>query len=537
MIYANQNAAFSKDKNQFFQKFSPATDMEQVVRDVDGHAGKVGYNFLLKNIKALEDEFTQMFAILQRQRDENKEAFWLYCYYCATLLETFYQSYSKLDKAKDYRDLKQKIKNHLLKIEEQNSAAEQSFIELLKASFAEGFRNLVTAPFHLSRIRDYVGFANLCRVYWVFCRLVLTSAFNLAAALHFIEMIDAILGTHTDVDQIISIINAPNEVLNYLSVGFFLTNLLIDGFFLIRHTFFPTDAEKSDNTTRWDRFLFELKKRHCGYANNTCWPIINFLTNFSRISHIPTPLTGVITAVFLSFDICLALYKRYLAKQDYMTKKAQYTQEKEGHVKNLAENSSLTTEQISMIQAHITMLDEQLKELEIDWRTKESTFNFSAAAAALFMFGFTASLLFTPPGMVLASFFVCVFAAAMYYSTDAYSKYQNKSLYLEQAQLTGDNYSVALKEYEAARNDFIYTLVKSAVMPTFFIATFAICWPAAIALTVLYVGYELWHASSQHKSTKEVEALAAKVPEVVLDIQGTEEEAYEELPRERCCFA
>lgn len=66
----------------------------------------------------LEDEFKQTFAVLKKQKDANKEVFWLYCYYCATLLESFYQSYSKKDKEKEYHKLKQEIKYRLLGVEE-----------------------------------------------------------------------------------------------------------------------------------------------------------------------------------------------------------------------------------------------------------------------------------------------------------------------------------------------------------------------------------------------------------------------------------
>lgn len=120
----------------------------------------------------------------------------------------------------------------------------------------------------------------------------------------------------------------------------------------------------------------------------------------------------------------------------------------------------------------------------------------------------------------------------MYLSSDAFSKYQEKSLRLEQAK-DGD-YAVALKEYEAARNDFIFTMVKNTVMPTLLIATYAICWPAAIALTVLYVGYEIYHAYDQHNGKKEAARLALEGPK--------EEDVYEkdrllhEEDVDNCCF-
>lgn len=201
----------------------------------------------------------------------------------------------------------------------------------------------------------------------------------------------------------------------------------------------------------------------------------------------------------------MTLYKCQLAKQDYLVKKAQYEQEIEEYNKRLMQLKDAT--EIKNAAAHIAMLQAQLKELEIDWRTKQGTFYFVASAAALLMLGFTASLLFTPPGMIVASFFVCTLATAMYLSAGAYSTFQEKSLRLEQAQLSGKDLDMAFQEYQAARNDFIFTMVKNTVMPALLITTFAICWPAAIALTAMYLGYEIYHAYDQHKSKKKQRSL------------------------------
>lgn len=509
VVYSKQNMAFKSDKNQFFLQL-PKTDMViNKIEKVENRANHIGYTFLLQNQKTLEAEFAHTFAVLQKQKDKNNEAFWLYCYYCATLLENFYKAYSQQSKETEYKNLRLKIKNRLLNIKE-NVASEEAFIESLKESYLKGFRNLMSSPFHISQIRDYVAFSNLCRVYWVFCRLTLTTGLTLAKDLQLIDKLDAVLGTHTDVDKIISVIQAPNGVLNYLSVGFFLMRFMIDAGLLIRHTFFPTDEEKKDKTTALERFKYELYKRHCNFANDLVWATVNFLTNFNHITHIPGPVAGAITAVFLGFDVCMTLYKCQLAKQEYLIKKAQYEQEIEEYNKRLMQLKDVA--EIKNAAAHIAMLQAQLKELEIDWRTKQGTFYFVAAAAALLMLGFTASLLFTPPGIIVASFFVCTLATAMYLSAGAYSNFQEKSLRLEQAQLAGKDLEVAFKEYQAARNDFIFTMVKNTVMPALLITTFAICWPAAIALTAMYIGYEIYHAYDQHKSKKEATQLALAAP-------------------------
>lgn len=598
MVYSSKNAEFRKDKHQFFSKISSGGKPDTNIKYIEQRVETIGYTFLLENKQLLETEFTEMFTVLQKQDAENKQIFWLYCYYCASLLEAFHRAYSQPGKEAEYAKIKQQIKdrlNHKTKKKE----PEASFIESLYNSFLGGFRNLVSSPYHVSQIRDYVAYANLCRIYWAFCRMTLTQGLTLAKDLQLIDKLDVLLGTHTDVNKIISVFQAPIGVINYFSVGFFLIRFMIDGGLLLKHTFFPTELEKGMNskiskldhlpgasridgyrnsyiviqedknsdmelyyipregkpikltlkdqeqfqeallrkldkmdsapltsdevqalitaqtdhvpeqTTAYDRFKHELYKRHCNFANDLVWATVNCLTNFNYLFNISGPVAGYLTAVFLTFDVCMALYKCNLAKEEYLTKKSQYLLELEDY--NNPEQFKKMSSRQRLI--HIDMLNKQLIELEINWKTKEATFYFVAAAAALLMLGFTAAILLSPPFVVLASFFVCTVAVAMYLSAGAYSQYKEKSLYLEQAELTGKNLSVAYKEYETARNDFIFTMVKNTIVPMVLITTFAICWPAALVLTAMYIGYELYHAHNQHSEHSAARQLALAAPD------------------------
>ncbi|CAM2733180.1 hypothetical protein [Legionella worsleiensis] len=595
MVYSSQNAAFRRDKHLFFAAFSSSDQLITKIDAVAHHADTVGYTFLLKNKQLLETEFSEMFRILQKQRNKNNEIFWLYCYYCACLLEAFHSAYSQPDQMEEYAQIKILIKDRLHN-KTKPKESDAPFIDSLMNSFLGGFHRLVNSPFHVAQIRDYVGYANLCRIYWAFCRLTLTQGLTLAKDMHLIDKLDVILGTHTDVDKIISVFKAPIGVINYFSVGFFIIRLMIDGGMLIKHTFFPSELEEGEKkgcdvsllnnlpgaasidayrnsyilvreydnaeavlyyipktgkplllehldqeqlktdllhqleynqtilltadeihtfitqqtnhvpevTTPFERFKHELYKRHCNFANDVVWATVNCLSNFNHLFNISAPVAGYLTAVFLSFDVCLALYRCKLAEQEYSTKKSQYLLEIADY-NNPALFKNLSAEQR---QLHIEMLHQQLIELELSWKTKEATFHFVATAAAVLMSGFSVAILASSSVLVLASFFVCTVAVAMYLSTNAYSNYKEKKLYLEQAQLTDNQLAVAYKEFETARNDFIFTMVKNTVMPTVLITTFAICWPAAIVLTAMYLSYELYHAYDQQRQTKAAQQLS-----------------------------
>lgn len=507
MVYSGQNKAFSEDKQTFFSKVSSKSKSGQILNtcDIDQQVQETDYSFILKNHQAIEREFNDLFAVLKKQKDNDKEAFWMYCYYCASLLEAFSKAYSQQAKEKEYQAIKDEIKARL-NGDYQLAASEETFIKHLQDKFSTSLKNFIKTPFHLADVRDNVAFINVCRIYWLFCRLTLTQGLMVARDSKLIEQLDALLGTHTDVDKIISVFKAPIGVINYLSVGLFVARIFIDGGLLIKHTFFPSDLEKSEKTSAYDRFKHEIYKRHCNFANDFVWATVNFITNFPQITMISPTAAGIVTAVFLGFDVCMFLYKLSLAKNEYLIKKSQYLQEiKDLHAQDIDDGQKYE---------HIAVLQQQLIELEINWKTKESNFYFLATGAALLMIGFSASLIIASPLVIVGCFFMCQIGVAMYLSSGAYTQYKEKSLYLEQAQLTGTDLALVQKQYEIARNDFIFTMIKNTVIPSIMIATFAICWPAALVLTALYVGYELFHAYNQHadgQAAKQIELAAEDI--------------------------
>lgn len=494
MAHPIQKGDFLNDKIQFFSEYSQQSPLATKLGHIKNRNERNGYRYILANHQNLETEFAHLFKALQQQKDENLEVFWLYCYYCASMLESFHKAYSQSEKAADFKRIRDQIKERLEKINKKETHKDEVFINHLKIKFQENIKSLANAPFHIAKIRDYVVYANLCRVYWTFCRLTMVSGLN--ASRELIRQLDILLGTQTNVDQIIATIQAPTGVLYYFSVGLFLARFVVDAAMLVKHTFFPSKAdlasESEEKTTRMERFKHELYKRHCNFANDLVWATVNFLSNFNRVVGISDPTAGFLTAAFLVFDVCLLIYKRELGKAEYLDKKAQYELEK----KYYGEDKSISDAQ-RLLQLQI--IDRQLKELEINWKTKEASIYFNIGAAGMLAAGFAAYLVVSNPVLIVGCFFLGTIGVAMYLTGDTYSTFKNKSLYLEQAQLTDDNVKLALKEYETARNDFIFTMIKNAVIPTVLITTFAICWPAALVLTAMYVGYEFYHAYHQHQ--------------------------------------
>lgn len=489
MPYSAQYKSFIKDKRGFFSTV-------KTINEAHKKAAEKEFRFLSNNRMLIEQEFNQLFTVLKKE-GKNRKEFWLYCYYCCTMLESYYLSYENNAKVEEYEKYRREIQR-FIEGKEQKKKEKEAFLTMLGKKIASDLDDLVNTPDHVSKMRAKVGFLNVCRIYWTFCRLTLTSAFELSKDTQILEKLNKILGKQIDIDKIIKTLEAPNAVFRALSVGFFVARFIMNAGMVLKHTFFPTENEK--DLSNWERFSDEIAKRYPDFLNDTVWAVVNGLTNYAAYFHIAAPVAGWITAGFLVFDVGLLLWRRHLAEQEYLTKKSQYLNELHYYQRELAK--CLDLEKRALLEEQCKVVHEQMTELEIIWKTKSQTYLFNATAALLLATGFAASMLFTPAILVVGAYAVCTLGVAMYLSDGAFSQYREKALRLEQAEIENKNVNAALAEYQAVRNEFIFTMVKNAVIPGLLIATFAICWQAALVLTAVYLAYELYRAYDKHQQNQ-----------------------------------
>ncbi|AHE68473.1 hypothetical protein [Legionella oakridgensis] len=462
MAKTAQYQPFVMDKQSFF---SSSVDSINKVRT---RVSQKEYEFLSKNQLLIEQEFNQLFASLKKN-PKHREAFWLYCYYCSLMLQSYYQGYGKFDQAEKYHKLSEEIAYFY----EQGVFPDAPTVQSWQNQFSKDLGELASTLKHASKIRSWVSFTNITRLQIVFSRLTLKQSLAIIQGSSFLEKLDEILGRHTDIDGMLSTLDKPAAVLNVLSVGVFAARFVINIGLILKHTFVPSEAEKSLSLK--ERFAKELGKRHCDLLNDMVWATVNGLTNYAKYFNISAPVANWVTAGFLLFDVSLLVYRRWLAEQEYLLKKEQYLQEKAQHADD---------------DKRCQLLDEQLAELEIHWQASNASYWFNISAAILLMTGFSAYLLLASPVAAPACFFACVLAVAMYLSADMYGKYHEKSMLLQRAEQTGGDVSLAAREMQEARSAFMVSMVKNTMMPLLIMATFAVSWPAAIVLTVLFIGYE-----------------------------------------------
>jgi hypothetical protein len=482
MTYSAQYRDFSADKQHFFSDALTA-------RSAKVRANGKDYVFLANNHLLIEQEFNQLFASLKKQSKNNQE-FWLYCIYCCDLLRSYYTAYNKQDKAEYYRSQLEK-----LKARSKSGGFLDNDVRSLKQKIAADLGVLASTPVHIAKIRDWVAFANIYRLHFTFCRLTVRQSLLLASELKWLEKLDQMLGTHMDVNGMVSRLNAPAALFNLLSVGLFAARLIINAGLLLKHTFLPATEQECLLGVK-KRFYQEVYARHCVMINDAVWGATNLLTNYRMLFNISAPFAAWLTAGLLVFDVSWLFYGRRLAKAEYRVKEAQYRHEKNNY-ELLMQAASIGMDDMKKYQKHCQMLDKQLDELRLNEETANAKFLFNILAAVLLTTGFTTSLLLATPVAVIVSYFVIVVGVAMYFSAGTYGAYKEKSLILQQHKLNSENTDIAQHDKHVTRNALIITMAKNIIIPMLIVTALAVCWEAALLITALYIGYECLHGYFQ----------------------------------------
>ncbi|KTD07713.1 hypothetical protein [Legionella jamestowniensis] len=492
-LFSRKNEASTAINSSSIEQPLPLTSQE-TLQLAEKEAKNHNYGFLATNRLLIEQEFDNLFTTLT-QRGLYSDELRFYCYYCCILLKQYYVIYEQESKVKEYEKLlaqlnilclQGKLPPAVIKVE--------SFFQALGKKIAADLRDLLETPRKLSKLRDRVAISNLNRIYWFFCRTTIKDTLLLARELKWLEKLGALLGKEINVDSVINLLETPNGILRFFSVGFFAVRFIMNAGMVLKHVLAPTPQEKQLDWKK--RFTNEIYKRHATFLNDIVWGTVNCLTNYNEVFGISAPVAGWVVAGFMFFDVCLILWRRQLEEKEYLTKRSQYLTELEWLTNKLT--TGLSLEEREKFDKHYIATKEQLAQLELTWKAIDATYWFNATAAFLLMAGFSASMLFTPAVTVLGCYMLCTLAVAMYLSDGAYKTYKEKSLLLEHAQLVNQGEKAAFKAYQTARNDFVFTLAKNTIMPTLLIATFAVCWQAALVLAVAYAGFEIFRAYSKH---------------------------------------
>jgi len=463
---------FNIDRQDFF-----ANDIKTInVKLAQKCAAQKEYKFLQSNLSLIEEEFNQLFTTLKENGKDRKE-FWVYCFYCSLMMKNYYLAYGNNIAVEKYNKLSDELKD----ICEGKALPknEDDFLKALNKKILDDLKELASTPFHTTKIRNWLGYVNLNRINYAFCRSTVKQFLLFANEIKWIETLSKMSGSQINIDGMVATINSVSPIFNILSVGLFAMRLMINTGIMLKHTLMQS------NTDMKTRFFHELDKRHIVMLNDIAWGTVNFVTNFPGISQISAAAANWLTLGFLIFDFSIVMYQRCRIEKEYLLKKSQLT----------AEINRYRQESKSDLDSkHIDVLKEELALTEGNFQKANASLMFSAAASTILTTSFTASFILATPATTLICLFCCTVAVAMYLTSDAYGNYREKALHLMQEDSKGENRKdKAQALFNTARNDFYFNMGKNIVMPFFIVSAFATSWPAALALTLAYVGYEYVH--------------------------------------------
>lgn len=469
---------FLIDKRDFFStnELSKKTVKERAINK--------DYYFVDGNLSSIEQELDLLFTTLKDKKNYS-EKFWLYCFYCCQMLQTYYQAYEKKEKVKVYQNLIEELDELYFKKDNPDKPKQTRFFERLESKLKADITSLVSTPVRSSKIKDWAGFTNIIRMQVIFAKLTVQQSLVVAKEAHLLERL---FGKKVmNIDRCLNILSTTTATMNVLSVGVFATRFIMNAGTLLKHTFIPPTNESGLSLREkfylaQERFIHELKLRHTQMINDMAWGTVNLFTNYANLFHIPGAVASWTMSAFLVFDLSMQAYQRWLAEQKYLTKKAQIEEELQ---------SNPTDEQKEILES-------ELKHLDINWTATNAKCWLNITAAMLLLGGFSASLMFALPAAVPACYLVCSFAISVYISADLYGDYRKKQLLLEHHQTQGKDIDADKKAVIQAGKDLAISLVKNTAIPMIIMGTFAVCWQAALVLTALYIGYEVGKGYLNH---------------------------------------
>lgn len=456
-------ASVLQDKYTFFSNLPD--DNQRSLAYARAQIENLPYADIEKYIPSIELSFKNLFETLQKN-EHNRDKFWLYSYYCCSLLQSYYTTYGKKESAEKYSKLSQQISERFQPAlqSQRDKNGEEGFIFRLVKQLSADLSGLVSAPFHSVNIKNWMGLVNITRMQLIFSRLFLMQA---SVALNEVVLIEKLLGGYSDLDKLLASLNQPVGVFNALSVGAFAVRFAMDVGEVLKNTLsYPEQTSLS----LAERFKNEMNERHCEMLNDLVWGIVNGVSNYAPYFNINQMVANWGMTAFILFDLSLQVYAHQQAEQTYF-------EQMDGYVAELAAHPE-----------YRNILNEQIDVLELNWKITQAKFGYNITGSILLGSGLSAALLLSAPAAVSAGFLVSTVAVAMFLSADQYGAYQGKKDFL------ADKSDISLQEEEEisqAQSELFNAMAKNTISPIVFMGVSAVSWPAALLLSALYAGYGL----------------------------------------------
>ena len=442
-----------------------------------------GVSFLIHNRISLQHEFNDLLRIYNKRELDPKTEQWFF--EVCLMLEKYHEKNEIM--SRPYKIQALTIKKEQLKRQQHQGKLEivhqkkslsilSQEIKELDAKSKNCSNNLT-----LAAAREQVGFGNMWRLNSRFAMITVGASLQN----NYLMQLLAFLGQQ-QVDT--TILVAPINTYNALSVGFFGLRFLINVIDIVQNLVNASTEEKQLSLLY--RLYVELDKHEYQLGNDIVWGVINFFTNFPRYLHISAPVTNYVMGAFLVFD--MVWMGRLLYKES-----ARFAVQREDNawlVQKLMNESDP-----SIYKGVITDIDSQTKEL--GYRQENLTWNllFYVGAGLLLLSGFSAAILLSPPAFVPLCFLVCNIGIAMYFSGELAGAVMEKRKILNDTikdKKTEKEIKGAQGIFDTALQNLGASMLEFTFVPLIILGVFTVSWPAAVALTALYLADKIGNVKS-----------------------------------------
>ncbi len=351
--------------------------------------------------------------------------------------------------------------------------------------------DLLSTPFHLSKLRGWLGFANAYRIAFTFSRLTDQAFFLIVDKWSYFLRNNLYLPFN--LDEMNRNINGPTATFRALSVGLFVARFLVNLCLVIQHTLFPTADEV--NIPASARFYQAIKEHYPQLLNDLVWTITNALTNYAAFFKISSHTASGLLIAGLTFDFALLTYRLWDAEKEHKTKCLQYTREKQTiqqQLKQLLKNQKIDKNHLTALQQQLACIEAKMEEQQLKMRVLQANFYANLLAATLIVSSCTLSFLVASPAAIAACYLLIVVGTALYISADQYSEYKEKTFRQERLELKGDRKQLnqAKQDTALAWKNFVTAMLKNTFIPLLIMGTLAFSWHAALVLLVLFIAHE-----------------------------------------------
>lgn len=426
---------------------------------------------LMNYFSCIEEEFSILFHML---KDKSfRSASWIfYTYYCGLLLEEFYCRY-------DHPLKKQKIDKQLELIK-QSLLDQQPILFLNEYSLTDYF----SFVFHISQLRQSLSFLNGLRLHLFFCQL---------AVFQFLSFIKSIKYLNENYLYFLEYINPKIIVqslplLNLLGLILTAINLSIDVIMIIKHSFFMQN--QVEDIKLQESFFYELEKRAYSLINDVMWGGATVLMEYLPL------YSNYIVFLCLLVDSILLFHQEQKSKHAYLLKKNQFLKEWIFLSDESKEDQDFDDIHINreflVREAYLDPLKIQLDLLESKWERSKGKFFIRKIALLMFLSSITAVIFFSISVVSVISLFVTLASMSLSRAAELFADFTEKNFLLAKVLDEDPKRDLLIQEQSTALHLFIFSLIKSTVLPCFLLTVYSINVPATVALIFVYFLYELY---------------------------------------------